>query len=174
MGQPFSKTLFAGMLAMATGLFATPLAAQANDTADTTGTSNARVVEPLSINAIADLRFGTLMRPATAGIIEVAPNGAVTGNLDISAFPGGRGPARFTVLGERNRRFIVFTPNQITISNGTATMVVDRFRDNRTLGFARFNAAGSFDLYVGGRLNVTANQQVGTYSGTFDVTVLYL
>ena len=47
-------------------------------------------------------------------------------------------------------------------------------RDNRTLGFARLDASGSFDLYVGGRLNVNANQQVGTYSGTFDVTVLYL
>ena len=174
MGRPFSKTLFAGMLALATGMIATPLSAQANTSASTPGTSNARVVEPISITPINDLRFGTLVRPATAGIIEVAPDGTVTGNLDFTVYPGGRGPARFTVLGERNRRFIVFTPNTITISNGATTMQVDRFRDNRTLGFARFDAAGSFDLYVGGRLNVNANQQVGTYSGTFDVTVLYL
>ncbi|MCA0909268.1 DUF4402 domain-containing protein [Qipengyuania gaetbuli] len=174
MGQPFSKALFAGILALVTGTFATPLAAQASNSSTVSGSSNARVVEPISITPISDLRFGSLARPATAGIVEVAPDGTVTGNLDLTAFPTGRGPARFTVLGERNRRFIVFTPNRIDISNGTATMRVDRFRDNRTAGFARLDASGSFDLYIGGRLNVNANQQVGTYSGTFDVTVLYL
>lgn len=114
------------------------------------------------------------MSPAAAGIVEIASDGTITTNLDISSFPGNRGPARFTVLGDPNRLFLVFAPNQILISNGSATMQVDRFRANTFFGLGRFNNVGSFDLYVGGRLNVGANQAVGQYSGTFNVTVLYL
>lgn len=168
------RTYLGGLLALLAGLLAPQAHAQSTDTMSVTGASKVRVVEPISIVNISDLRFGTLMQPLTNGIVEVAADGAVTTNLDLSTFPNGRAPARFTVLGEAQRRFIIFVPNRINISNGTSTMRVDRFRTNLDRGFGRFDAVGSYDLYVGGRLHVDANQEPGSYSGTFEVAVLYL
>lgn len=168
------RTYLSGFLALFAGLLAPQALAQSSDTMTVSGSSQVRVVEPISIVNISDLRFGALMQPAAGGIVDVNPDGSVSSNLDLSTFPNGRAPARFTVLGESRRRFIIFVPNRIDISNGTSTMRVDRFRTNLDLGFGRFDAVGSYDLYVGGRLQVNANQEPGTYSGTFEVAVLYL
>lgn len=168
------RTYLSGAIALLAGLLAPQAIAQSSDTMSVSGTSKVRVVEPVSIVNISDLRFGTMMQPIANGIVDVNPDGSVSSNLDLSTFPNGRAPARFTVLGEAQRRFIIFVPNRITISNGTSTMRVNRFRTNLNLGFGRFDAVGSYDLYVGGRLQVNANQEPGTYSGTFEVSVLYL
>lgn len=87
----------------------------------------------------------------------------------------GRGRGAFAVFGDPNRWVIMRLPPQTTVSNGNATMTVDQFRANTGLfGVRRTDNTGYADIVIGARLNVGANQQVGTYSGTYPVTVLYL
>lgn len=167
-----SNTLKA-LLAGALGLAAASASGAPGNSQSSSGTASVTVAQATRITAVDGLRFGAILRPATAGVVEIAPDGAITANIDVSTYPANRGPSRFLVNGENNRRFIVFLPNRINISNGTSTMSVDRFRMNAINGSTRFDSNGRFNLYVGGRLNVGANQAVGQYSGTFDVTVVY-
>ena len=60
-------------------------------------------------------------------------------------------------------------------------MVVSTLTYNRPSGQGqgvgqhnRTDQNGYFILYVGGTLNVQAGQEPGSYSGVFDVTVVYL
>lgn len=164
------KVLLAGAL----GLFAVGASAQQGKSATVTGSSAVTIAQPTRIQAVDSLRFGAIVQPQTAGVVEVAANGAVTANIDVSTFPLNRGPSRFLVVGDNNRRFLVFLPTStVIVSNGSATMRVDRFRMNAVNGSTRFDANGRFNLYVGGRLNVAALQAPGNYSGTFDVRVVY-
>ncbi|QPC98906.1 DUF4402 domain-containing protein [Qipengyuania soli] len=162
-----------GLMAGTLGLVAVSAQAAPGNTKTVSGTANVTIAQPAQIQKVDDLRFGVIVRPAGAGMVEIDPSGTITANIDISAYPGNRGPSRFLLVGDNNRRFLVFLPSRIDITNGTATMRVDRFRMNAVNGSTRFDANGRYNLYVGGRLNVGANQAVGQYSGTFDVTVVY-
>lgn len=155
---------------------ATPAAAAPGETAQVTGQARVRIAEPARVYLIEDLRFGAMMQPPAAGTVTIAPNSAITSTIDVTAFPYSRGAARFLVTGDPNRRFLFQLPNSMVITNGTAFMIVDRFRTNAVPPglTARLNTAGEFVLDVGARLNVGANQQPGEYSGTFDLTVVYL
>ena len=144
------------------------------------GRANISIVEPVDIQRVADLRFGRIIQPTTAGTLTLDPDGTesstggVTANMTTPQVVNGRGPAAFAVFGDANRRFHVFVSNNIDISNGSATMRVDRFEANAgPPGFSLLDATGYYALFVGARLNVGANQQAGSYTGTFDVTVRY-
>lgn len=163
------------VVAFASIAFAVPAYAEPGDSSSVSGEASVTIAEPLRVQPLEDLRFGAFLRPPTAGTIIIGSNGSVSGTTDISAYPGNRGPARFDMDGEGARLFILRLPNSITISNGSATMRVDRFEANTFVGIiGRFNASGHYDLRIGGRLNVNANQATGEYSGTFEFTVLYL
>lgn len=169
----FGKGLAASLAAcLAVASHAAP-----GDTDTASGTANAVVVVPPQIVAIDSLRFGQLISPPTAGTVTIAPNSSITSTLDLTAFPSVRAPARFLVVGERNRRFITSISNSTVISTASsATMIVSALQFTRTTAspINRLNASGTFDLYVGGTLNVQANQQPGQYSGVFEVSVIYL
>lgn len=178
-----SNSLRSAAIAAALTASLVPATAQAapGNTRTESGDAEVSVVDPIGIQNVAELRFGRMIQPATAGTLVISSAGAVTetggvtGNaLSTPQITNGRGPAAFAVFGDPNRFFVVFLPNNIDISNGTATMRVDQFRGNTDpSGRIRMSNTGYSPLLVGGRLNVNANQQVGTYSGTFAVNVLY-
>ena len=152
------------------------------DSLTVTGNGKVSIVEPIGIQPVASLRFGRIIRPTSAGTLVVDQNsvatesGGVTGNaLSTPQLVNGRGSGAFAVFGDPNRLFLLFLPNQINVSNGSTTMRVDQFRANTGfLGLRRFDNTGYAPIFVGARLNVNANQQVGSYSGTYDISVLYL
>ena len=137
------------------------------------------VIDPGRMMLTRDLRFGAFMRPTAAGTITVAPNGTVTGSATIAPgmaipqAPEGRGPALVLLDGTAYRSFTAILPNRINISNGTATMQVRNITTNVAPGNTSFDANGHFDLWMGGRLNVAANQAVGEYTGNFTITVIF-
>ena len=167
-----------GLVAGAAACLASAGQAAPGDTSTTNGEAAAIVVQPLQIVAVDQLRFGVIQSSPVAGTVTVSPEGVISSSFDLSAFPSTRAPAYFVVAGERNRRFISSISNSTVISNANgATMIVsdlDFTRTNAPNPINRLNAAGTFNLYVGGELNVQADQEPGNYSGVFDVTVLYL
>lgn len=162
------------LLAGVGALWAVSSAAAPGNTALNTGSSAATIVEPTQIMAITDLRFGTIVQPVADGMITIAANGSVTSTIDVSRFPGNRGAATFRVKGDPRRSFVTFAPAAIDIVSGFNRMRVDRFRGNTQSGLARFDAAGLFTLSIGATLTVPRAQAPGRYSGTFELTVLYL
>ena len=172
--RPATISSLKALMAAALCLVATGVNAAPGDSQTVTGTAAVQVAQPARIQAVDDLRFGTIVQPPVGGIVEVSSAGVVTANIDVSTFPLNRGPSRFLLVGENNRRFLIFLPTSIVIlSNGTSTMRVDRFRMNAVNGSTRFDANGRYNLYIGGRLHVAALQAPGNYSGTFDVQVVY-
>lgn len=151
----------------------------AGETAQTAGSAQSTIVEPLQVVAVDELRFGQILQPAANGFLRIDPDGTVTpqngvvGQINIAQTGTGRGPASFQVYTEVGRSFRVNLPNNIDISNGTATMRIQNFRTNVPGSGAVGDATGVFTLLVGARLRVLANQAFGYYTGTFDVTVTY-
>ena len=165
----------------ASSLALTPVAASAapGESATAAGAAKATVVNPTGVIKVRDLRFGAFVSPIAASTIRIdpdgtlAPGGDVANTVDIAQPPSGRGPARFTITGEGQRKFLVFLPNSIRISNGTSTMTVRRFRFTTRRNNPVTDPRATYDLDVGATLDVAANQQAGVYTGTFDVTVNY-
>ncbi len=79
--------------------------------------------------------------------------------------------ASFNVTGDGNANYSITLPSSTTLSSGGDTMTVDTF--NHDAGATPTLAGGADTFNVGATLNVGATQAVGTYSGTFDVTVNY-
>lgn len=160
---------------LALGWIAT-LSVQAHAATVLAGSSTAKVVGPLSITPVNAMRFGQLVRPTALGTVIITPAGVVTttggmiGNTSVGA---GRGPASFAIHGDANRAFVVNLPNRITVRNGTANMRINALTSNTTAGVASLSAAGGFTLNVGGTIRVAANQRLGAYSATYNVTVTY-
>lgn len=181
MAHPESIRMLKGLFALGAACLAVAGHAAPGDTSTVTGTARALVVQPPQVEAIDDLRFGTIMSPTVNSTVTVSHTGAVTSTLDLTAFPSVRAPARFLVIGERNSRFatIISPPFAITNASG-ASMMVDNLTYNRPAsngnGQNQYNQTdrnGVFNLYVGGTLNVRANQQAGSYSGEFLVVVVF-
>ncbi len=159
------------------------------DTTAVPGTAEAVVIEPIGLQNITDLRFGRIMRPVANGTLRVRTNGTaaegggVVGNaISTPQNTNGRGPGALAAFGDPNRYFVTFLPQQTTVTNGTASMLVDQMNWDPVVftgfftGFTygQFDSSGYSGIVVGGRLNVGGNQRTGRYTGTYPVTILYL
>ncbi len=141
------------------------------------GSAQAVVLTPLAIVPVNTLSFGQLTRPTAAGTVQLDPSGTITttgGVLTSTAIAQSapRGPGTFVLVGEAGRLFTIDLPTVAILRQGTRNMRLSAFRSNWTAG-AAFSATRTFALSVGATLNVGANQTVGTYTGTYAVTVTY-
>lgn len=168
------------------GLTALPGAAHAAETG--TSTASTILIQPLSIVKSEDLDFGTII-PGTGGTVVLDPTLTPTCTTTGGVIRSGEcQPAEFVGAGAVNQRVRVRIPPgaQMTVSNGAgATMLINNMslngspdllvvRENpRTFRFRVQHPSGIFYFRIGGRLNVGANQAVGTYTGTFAVDIQY-
>lgn len=150
--------------------------------ASQTGTATTVVVRPNALVKVDDLDFGTLASGTTAGSVTVSPltgarttTGGVTpvGSFAQRAvFQGTGGLLLITVSGD--------TSVTLTRAGGGGTMTASLVRAASTSGGgiallgATLLPSGVQTYYIGGTLNVGANQPAGDYSGTFTLTVNYL
>ena len=158
---------------------AAPAMAAASATAP--GTVNAMVIRPLTLthNKTGDndgdaddrgaLDFGQFTS-GTGGSVTVTSSGAGSTRGDVAFVPGSSTSADgFTVQGDGGRSFaIVSGPG--SVSNGTANMGFTT-QSNASSSFLNSGGWGGFN--VGGTLTVPPAVPVGSYSGTYKVTVSY-
>ena len=118
------------------------------------------------------LNFGKVLPYGSAGIVFVSPSGVgSTSNAFISDATNVRASS-WAVTGIPGAPFAVTLPTSVTISNGTENMTVNSFSRSGP-GQMTLDAAGNNNFTVGAWLRVGANQPVGVYTGTFNVTVSY-
>lgn len=167
-----------GMATMACALAActgTAFAAPGGST--TSSSAQVSVIKPLTILAVDALSFGDITRPTAAGTVVLTPTGTITttgGVLTSTAIAQSarRGPGTFAIVGDAGRLFTIDLPTVAILRQGARNMRLSAFRSSWAAGDA-FGPSGIYTLAVGATLNVGANQTVGTYTGTYAVTVTY-
>lgn len=147
--------------------------------ATATATSTSTVVDPIKITKAADLSFGTIASGDSAGTVTVTPAGVRSVSGGAVAIGGGATAAKFDVTGSGTMTYTVTLTSDATLSDGTNTMVFTRIADTSasaiTSGDVTSGAltAGKQSIYVGGKLDVAANQVAGTYTGNITAVVEY-
>lgn len=155
----------AGLGAMA----ALPGAAQA---ATVSGNSTANVAVPVTIVKNNDLRFGTIMRPAT-GSTAVWVNSGETATIVCGGLvcSGTSGAAKFTISGNANALISISVTATTTMTSPSSTQnLVVTLAPN--VNSTYLDATGNAVIYVGGTMTVS-NTMSGSYSGTFNLTSDY-
>jgi len=101
-----------------------------------------------------------------------------TGGVNLPTSGSAGKNASFSVTGEANTTYAIVLPVNVSLNSGGNSMEIKalsaRFNgknDDAVTG--TLNASGSDSFNVGGTLSVYKAQSVGTYEGTFPVTVAY-
>jgi hypothetical protein len=156
------------------------LAAPSGTSSQISGSSKAVVVAPAAMSATAEMKFGQFVQPTGAGTLTLSPSGtmtgtgAVNGNQLIAQSSGGASPGAFQIIANTGQTFTVYGPITTTLSKaGGATMTITNLTGSLTQT-ATVGGNVYYTLNVGGTLNVGANQSVGTYTGSYTLTTIYL
>ena len=160
-----------------------PLAAQAQDVDTGTARAQAALLEPGSIENVADMDFGRIAQQSTLGTVVLSPHASatctVTGGL---VRTGACQAARFTVRRRNQAQGNIMLRNttlSVTLNGpGSATMQVTNITmsavgmvptnggNGWNLGRHNINASsGIADFWLGGTLHVGAAQAPGVYNG---------
>ena len=137
--------------------------------------AKAITLKPLSILKIRDLDFGRIVAGTTAGTVTIDPDfntRAKTGGVTLAG--GSPQSAEFLTYGAPGKTLQINRgplPVLTRVGGGATMNVTDITLNGTTTVF--LNAAGLFDLFVGGTLAVGANQMDGVYTGTFDIIATY-
>ena len=176
-----TKILLAALAA--TAAFASP--AMAQTTATATGEARGTILQPLTLQQLQDLDFGTVLSSAAAGTVTIDAN---TGGRSVT---GGVTPMTLN-LGQRGEFVWISTLGQdveitltppaggiLTRSGGIETIAVrdwdldggalnDTFQ-TRTIT----DPDGILVVGVGATFDVAANQVSGLYTANYDLTIEY-
>lgn len=159
--------------------FAPNVAVAGTQTAD----AQIAVVTPLSFIQVENLDFGRVIPATTAGTVTISATNVRTSTGGVVPLGTDYQRGKFAGRGTQNQRVTIsLAPAVIPLVGPGLPMTVS----NLTIGpDSTLNQAGAspnyrivaangiFWFYVGGRLNVGANQAPGHYSGTFTATLVY-
>jgi hypothetical protein len=144
--------------------------------------ANAVVVKALTITKQQNLSFGTFAgAAAVATNVIIAPGGDRSGSADLIASAAGAAAA-FTITGQANGVVTVTfpaTPIEVADQAGAdpgvsmAIMPDSWLSDLADIALTSLGGTGVKTFNLGAQLEVAANQQAGTYKGTFSVFVNY-
>lgn len=147
--------------------------AQATDTATATG--SATIIQPIAASKVADLAFGTIVKPASGtATVAVDADGARTVDGTV-AVGGGAAAASFNVVGEGGSAFSVSVPSSFSMTSGANSLVVttvDNSGGGGTLSGTIGNASTA-SFGVGGNFTLNSATTSGAYTGTFAITASY-
>ena len=149
---------------------------QGANTASATANAKARIISPITLAVAAgtELNFADVV-PSTSSAGTVVLTSAnvrtATGGVTLGS-ASSQGVPTFNVGGQANATYAITLPAAaVSISNGVQTMSVGTFTGSKATGTL---SAGGVDTFtVGATLSVAQNQAVGSYTGTFSVSVAY-
>ncbi len=155
-------------IALILTVFGLPTVAWAQATA--TGDLSAEVQEiPISLTQNTPLSFGTFMPFGRPGQVLVGGDTSFSSTNVYIVAPGER--ASWMVTGVPNAFFNVVYNTSGTVTNGSDTMEVTLHGLYAFSG--RIAGNGEEEYNLGATVSVNANQPPGTYTGTYEMTVVY-
>ena len=138
--------------------------------------ASATVVRTLAVTSTSELSFGTFAAGNAPGTLTMTATGnrSATGGVTMVATNLGSN-ATVNLAGTPGTSFSVSLPTTVSLSaaTGSATMSLGSFSTTLTGSQGSLNTSGTTSFGIGGTLSVNANQAIGTYSGSFTVTLNY-
>jgi hypothetical protein len=137
-----------------------------------------QIIKAISITKQTDIDFGNMAIGATNAVVRMNTNGTrtvVSGEVTLPSSSGTVTAGKFEVNGEAGYSYVIsLTPTTITLQSGANTITLDNFF-SLPLNNSTIPSGGKEDLFVGGNLNINANQPAGSYVSTANlkVTVQY-
>ncbi len=157
-------------IALATAIVVAAMGSNAAFAASKTGTATVEIVTPVVLSNVAQLNLGLVAATATAGTVTI-PVSANTQSCSGVVCLGGSSRGSFQVTAAANNAVIDLSADASTTLTGPgANMALGLFLSKNSI---TFNSASLETVYVGGALDVAANQVAGTYTGSYNVTANY-
>ena len=150
------------------------MTANAQATVTTSNSATATIITPLAMIAVNPMAFGNITNTTPGTVVMTAAGSrSTTGGVTLPTPTGTFNAASFTVTGGATNIFTITLPaSAITLTDaGLHTMTLDTFTSNPS-GTGTL-VGGTLPLAVGGTLHLGATQGVGSYTGSFAVTVNY-
>lgn len=145
--------------------------ANAQNPATALANAAATIVQPIAIVNNVHLNFGNIAAGATAGTVVLSPAGVRTPtHVILPNVTGTVSAAQFTVTGLAGANYSISLPVSVALSSGGNSITVNNFTEDAV---TQVLTGGTDTFNVGATLAVGANQAVGLYTGTFNVTVDY-
>jgi|GEM_PF-163708 len=164
--------------------FAQPALPPHSNSSNTSNSVNGEILIPITLTQHHSLDFGLMTVPS--GVVNVTltttgiRNASIPANIGLLSLAPLPAPAAYSVSGLAYESYIITLPpdNTVTITEGANPMHVDSFSaraassglDGTT---GTLDNTGSDSFVIGATLKLLNAQPIGTYSGTFDVTVNY-
>ncbi|HBG53894.1 MAG TPA: hypothetical protein DDW70_06765, partial [Rikenellaceae bacterium] len=137
------------------------------------------IIRPLTITKESDLHFGDLV-PSTEGsvIVKMEQNGTISSAAQYYLSTGTRTAASFTITGQPLHSYKINADATVTlVGQGDAAGSTMDLTFDPSLAIDGTNLTmletGTQNLSLGGSLALAQNQQAGTYTVNFNVTVAY-
>jgi len=128
---------------------------------------------PLSIVLEGDLSFGALTVGTISGSLSISTEGTRIPQGGVSGVYSPYSEGKFTVYGTPNTLVTVQLPaGAFSLESGTSTMSVDELVTDTPLT-TTLDENGKATWKLGGKLNVSAGQPSGNYSGYILIMVNY-
>jgi hypothetical protein len=125
-----------------------------------------------SATATASVR---ILGPADADVASGAVTLARTGDLEIGGTRAGTHAASASVLdvgGAHNATYAVTFPSEVRVKSGVCELTVSAY-GGREAGTARLSPSGTGSVSLGAKVDVTAAEASGRYSGLLPITVAF-
>lgn len=133
--------------------------------------SIASVISPISVVETTGLDFGAFSSPTSSGtVVREIFSRSVTGGIELISADQGS-PANFTTSGEPLAIYSTTLPVSTTVTKGIDTMTVNNFVF--LAPSVLISLVGTSFFVVGATLEVGADQPTGTYTGTYQLSVIY-
>ncbi len=139
-----------------------------------TASASLNIQTAFSVTKTADLAFGTVFLPGTGGgTLTIGTDGSATATgTGMIAPSSGTTAASFDVSGPASTPYTITLPASADLTDGTTTLVVDTFTDSAA-GSGTLDGSGADTFTVGAKVTIPDTATIGSYTGTFDVTVDY-
>ena len=145
---------------------------------------NATVLLALTLTSTHDLHFGTMTVPTGAVNVMLSTTTLISASipanislLSVAPFPAN---GAYHVTGSAGYSYVISLPpdNLVTISGASPPMHIDGFVARAASAgidglTGTLDGSGSDNFVVGAMLKLVNAQPMGSYTGTFDVTVNY-
>jgi Mat/Ecp fimbriae major subunit len=141
--------------------------------ATTTVQANAKVVKALSLSAVQDLDFGTVIVPNTPGTytLSISVAGVLSCPAPLSC-SGTTRPAILNVSGSNSQVVRIFAAASDLVNPADGSRIRFTPAAPATITLTNSGSPGK-DFNVGGSLSIPSTVTGGTYSGNVEITVDY-
>lgn len=170
---------YVGKIVIVFAFYLSTLSAQ---TTSISGLARVIMVKPLSITAINNsINFGEIILTGSTFVYNLHPSqGAV---FRIEGHPNRNVIISYNYTSLSNAQWVAqnggivgslnFTPNVVHTGSSSVYDLPEQVANGGSYQLPAVNRTGILYVWVGGSLNIQANQPIGDYTGTFNITVTY-